>query len=95
LLKLAFSVAGRVLVSQFPMCAGALRHLAIDSTYARSHLVMEAPMVERLIFPTFLLLALIGSFMAIAVRAPVVPKHPVPGAIFPSFVAMEADALRG
>ena len=52
-------------------------------------------MVERLIFPTFLFLALVGCFVAIAVRAPVAPKRPVPNAIFPSFVVVEADALRG
>jgi hypothetical protein len=52
-------------------------------------------MVERLIFPTFLFLALIGCFVAIAVRAPVAPKHRVPGAFFPAFVAVEADGFRG
>ena len=51
-------------------------------------------MVERLIFPTFLFLALIGCFVAIAVRAPAAPKRAVPGAI-PFFVAVETDALRG
>ena len=53
-------------------------------------------MVERLIFPTFLFLALVGCFVAIAVRAPVAPKRAIPGAIFPSLVvAVEADAILG
>ena len=53
-------------------------------------------MVERLIFPTFLFIALVGCFVAIAVRAPAPPKRIIPGAIFPSLVvAVEADAIRG
>jgi hypothetical protein len=53
-------------------------------------------MVERLIFPTFLFLALVGCFVAVALRAPAPPKRVIPGAIFPSFVvAVEADTILG
>ena len=51
-------------------------------------------MVERLIFPTFLVVALVGCLVAMTLRAPTPPKRVVPGAIFPSFVmAVEADTI--
>jgi len=52
-------------------------------------------MVERLIFPTFLFVALIGCFVAIAVRAPVTPKHKIHNALFPAYVVVKADGFRG